>query len=135
MENEMLENYIQSFDEKTIALTLHLNNITIEELEKLWQEEASNLLDDAQKLIDDGDYEVYDDVEADEKWDESLDNYIEECIRPQFEKAGISTAYFNDDARKNDARYDWRWHSLARYDWNEDEATVNGTTFYIYRQN
>jgi hypothetical protein len=32
------------------------------------------------------DYMVLTDDEADEKWEESLDNYIEECIQPEIDK-------------------------------------------------
>ena len=40
-----------------------------------------------------------------------------------------------EDAWKRDARMDGRGHSLSSYDGHENEETVEGTTFYIYRIN
>lgn len=85
------------------------------------------------------DYLVLTDEEADEKWDEELDNYIEECIKPEIDKieVGNLSSYikFDEEAWKRDARFDGRGHAISRYDGNENEETVNGTTYYIYRQN
>lgn len=81
----------------------------------------------------DYDYLVLTDEEADEKWEESLDNYLEECIYPELE--GNLKNYFDDEKWKKDARYDGRGHSLSGYDGNENEETVEGITFYIYRKN
>lgn len=96
------------------------------------------------------DYMVLTDSEADEKWDESLDNYIEECITPEIDKlsegAGNLSYYitFDEERWKRDARMDGRGHSLSSYDGDENVETVNApcedtcedsTTFYIYRTN
>jgi hypothetical protein len=87
------------------------------------------------------DYLVLTDEEADEKWEESLDNYIEECITPEIDKIaegqGNLSYYikFDKEMWKRDARFDGRGHSLSSYDGNENEETVNGQTFYIYRLN
>lgn len=87
------------------------------------------------------DYLVLTDEEADEKWEESLDSYIEECITPEIDKIaegqGNLQYYisFDEEKWKRDARMDGRGHSLSSYDGNENEETVNGQTFYIYRQN
>lgn len=104
-------------------------------------------------------YLVVTDDEADELWEQDLDNYLEECIYPEL--PDNMRNYFDEDKWKNDARYDGRAHSLSRYDGNEDEITVyqylddrglycytDGAdeglcqthsfeyeTFYIYRQN
>jgi len=43
--------------------------------------------------------------------------------------------YFDEDAWKYDAKMDGRGHSLASYDGNENEETVNDETYYIYRIN
>ena len=89
----------------------------------------------------DVDYYVLTDEEADEKWEESLDSYIEECITPEIERlsegAGNLGYYvtFNEEMWKRDARMDGRGHSLSSYDGNENEETVENTTFYIYRIN
>ena len=87
------------------------------------------------------DYLVLTDAEADDKWDEELDNYIEECIEPEIERIsegqGNLSYYikFDEEMWKRDAKMDGRGHSLSRYDGHEHEETVNGQTFYIYRQN
>jgi len=78
-------------------------------------------------------YLVVDDSTADELWEESLDNYLEECIYPDL--AGHLKNYFDDEAWKRDARHDGRGHSLSGYDGHENEETVNEETFYIYRTN
>jgi hypothetical protein len=79
------------------------------------------------------DYMVLTDDEADEKWEESLENYLEECIYPEL--TGNLANYFDDEKWKRDARYDGRGHSLSSYDGNENEETANGTTYFIYRIN
>lgn len=85
------------------------------------------------------DYLVLTDEEADEKWEESLDNYIEECITPEIDKLDVGNlSYyikFDEEMWKRDARMDGRGHSLASYDGNEYEETINGQTFYIFRIN
>jgi hypothetical protein len=85
------------------------------------------------------DYLVLTDEEADDKWDEELDNYIEECITPEIDKLDVGNlSYyikFDEEMWKRDAKMDGRGHSLSRYDGHEHEETVNGETFYIYRQN
>ena len=63
------------------------------------------------------DYLVLTDDEANDKLEESLDSY------------------FDEDAWKYDAKMDGRGHSLASYDGNENEETVNDETYYIYRIN
>jgi hypothetical protein len=76
------------------------------------------------------DWLVYTDSEADGAWDESLENYIDECLEiPQSMRN-----YFDREAWKSDARMDGRGHSLAGYDGHEQEQEVNGTTYYLYRQ-
>lgn len=78
-------------------------------------------------------YLVLDDYEADEAWDKELDYYIDECILCELPEQYRN--YFNSEAWKNDARQDGRGHCLASYDGKENEETVNGETFYIYRIN
>jgi hypothetical protein len=87
------------------------------------------------------DYYVLTDEEADEKWEESLDSYIEECITPEIDKISEGQGNlgyyitFDEEMWKRDAKMDGRGHSLSSYDGNENEETVQGTTFYIYRIN
>lgn len=74
-------------------------------------------------------YLVVTDEEADDLWEESLDNYLEECIYPEL--TGNLSRYFDDEAWKSDARHDGRGHSLSGYDGEEHESEG----FYIYRVN
>ena len=80
-----------------------------------------------------GEYLVYTDAEADDAWDESLDQYIDDCIIPELPE--FAARYFDVEAWKRDARYDGRGHSLSGYDGEENEIQVDGTWFYIYRTN
>ena len=84
-------------------------------------------------------YAVGTDDEADSAWDQSLDSYIEECIEPEldFDKLGTLGNYvsFDREMWKRDARMDGRGHSLSSYDGNEEEITVDGVLYAIYRTN
>lgn len=108
-----------------------------EKFEK-WLIDTANLLEDEliqstynENLFEYGnsEYLVCTDSEADELWDEDLENYIEECILPELDER--YRRYFDNEAFKSDARMDGRGHSLNRYDGNEYE--VDG--FYIYQTN
>ena len=78
-------------------------------------------------------YEVLTDDEADARWEDELNNYIDECILPEL--PDFAARYFDDEAWKRDARFDGRGHSISRYDGCENEIKVNDTYYYIYRQN
>ena len=80
-----------------------------------------------------GEYIVVTDEEADDLWEQELDNYLEECIYPEL--TGNLANYFDDEKWKRDAKFDGRGHSLARYDGHENEETVKDETYYIYRVN
>lgn len=79
------------------------------------------------------DYQVYTDQEADEAWEEYLDSYIDDCVLLDIPKQYHS--YFDDEAFKRDCKYDGRGHSLASYDGNEQEQTIDGVTYYLYKIN
>jgi hypothetical protein len=81
----------------------------------------------------DGEYLVLDDDEAEKAWSESIENYYEEYIEPNLE--GNLSAYFDYQKWERDAKMDGRGHSLNHYDGSEDEVTVDGTDYYIYRVN
>ena len=66
---------------------------------------------------DNGEYAIGTDEEADDAWDMSLDNYLEECVYPELPETMVN--YFDDDAWKRDAKYDGRGHVLSSYDGNE----------------
>lgn len=80
-----------------------------------------------------GEYLVLTDGEADEAWDESLQNYLDECIFPELPENMRS--YFDEEKWKDDAKDDGRGHSLSSYDGDEDEESVDGTEYYIFRIN
>jgi hypothetical protein len=84
---------------------------------------------------DGSEYMVLTDSEADEAWNESLDNYIEECVLPELPEA--YRYYFDYDAYKRDAKFDGRGDTLASYDSAEEEMKDNetGKWLFIYRMN
>jgi hypothetical protein len=88
---------------------------------------------DVEEYNEYGDWKVYTDSEADDAWDESLDQYVEECILPELPAS--MRYYFDTEKWKDDARIDGRGHCLSGYDGCEQEQEVNGTTYYLYRQN
>jgi hypothetical protein len=114
--------------EKIVALALHLQ-IDFEEAQSI---EVSSY-DDCIFEYGREEYLVCTDSEADDKWNDELENYIDEWILPEIPETYRN--YFDNDAWKSDAKQDGRGHSLNRYDGEEDEQKVMGTTYYIYRQN
>lgn len=109
----------------------------VAELLGLDDEEKENLKESAydENIIEyyNEEYEVLTDDEADDRWEQELDNYIDECIRPEL--PDFVSNYFDEDAWKRDARFDGRGHAISSYDGNEEEVEINGTYYYIYRQN
>ena len=107
-----------------------------------WLQENATLLEDEiqqssydENLFEYGseEYLVVTDEEADELWEQELDNYLEDCIYPEL--TGNLANYFDDEAWKRDAKHDGRGHSLDRYNGHENYRNVQDETFYIYRQN
>lgn len=112
-----------------------------------WLQENATLLEDEiqQSSYDENifeygseEYLVVTDEEADELWNEDLENYIDDCILHELPEN--YRQYFDREAWKSDAKYDGRGHSLNRYDGNEYEETVYNeygekNNYYIYRQN
>ena len=117
-----------AYTEKIVALALHLE-IDFEEAQRI---EVSSY-DDCVFEYGSKEYLVCTDSEADEKWEEYLDNYIDECVLPEISEPYRN--YFNDKSFKDDCRKDGREHSLARYDGYEAKQKVLGVYYYIYRQN
>ena len=80
-------------------------------------------------------FAVLTDSEADDLWDDDLENYIDDCLEiPENMKN-----YFDREAWKRDAKMDGRGHALGRYDGQEYAEygikTVSGSElYYIYRQ-
>lgn len=146
--------FLNEYDEKVIALAQHLGinlepdfsdidtDMSEEEQEEERQEIIDEIKDELESIVNDYDttysyynqeYDVMTDEEADDAWEEELDNYIDEIIMPELPDTYQN--YFDEEAWKRDARYDGRGHSISRYDGEEYEEEVNGTTYYIYRQN
>jgi carboxypeptidase C (cathepsin A) len=72
-------------------------------------------------------YLVLTDNEADEKWNEHLENYIERYIIPELPKCYQS--YFDNESWKSDAKYDGRGHCLSSENGIENEQSG----YYIYK--
>ena len=79
------------------------------------------------------DYLVLTDSEADAAFEEALDSVLDDVILPDLDEA--LQCYFDRDAWKRDASYDGRGHHLSPYDGCEEEVTINGVDYYIYRTN
>ena len=114
-----------------------------EEKEQAMKDAVQEIADELDNITNDYDntytyyseeYDVLTDSEADDRMEEELDNYIEECIYPQITDEYLRN-YFDEDAWKSDARMDGRGHIISRYDGCENEEKVNDTWYYIFRQN
>lgn len=80
-------------------------------------------------------YLVCTEEEANQKWEEQLDSYLEDCVYPELPESMRN--YFDDDAWKRDARMDGRGHAIASYDGDESDAKdpQTGESFVIFRMN
>ncbi len=78
-------------------------------------------------------YLVVTDSEADERWEEELNSYIDEIVLSEIPEHYHN--YFDYEKWKNDAKQDGRGHCLDRYSGAENFETVDNETFYIYRLN
>lgn len=147
--------FLNDYDEQVIALAQHLGlNLepdfdsyvdeegTEEEQEEQRAEAIQEITDELDQITNDygttysyysQEYDVMTDEEADDRWEEELDRYIDDCIMPEIPSELQN--YFDRDKWKDDAKYDGRGHDISRYDGEEYEEDVNGTTYYIYRQN
>lgn len=115
----------EEVDDRIAALAQLLDCAT----EDLWLSKHDN-----QTVVhDDEEYLVLTDSEADEKWEEALENYIDECIIPEIPDP--YKYYFDREKWTDDAKGDGRGHSLSTYDGEEQEETVDGVDYYIYRTN
>ena len=153
----MDKEFLNDYDEKVIALAKHLeinlepdfneedyptDEYTEEEIAQAKQDAIEEVINELESIVNDYDnvysyyneeYTVVTDDEADDLWEDELVNYIEQCILPEVPE--FIQNYFDEEAWKRDARMDGRGHAISRYDGYEYDETVNGTTYYIYRQN
>lgn len=79
---------------------------------------------------------VLTDDEAEDRWEEELDSYIDEAL----EIPDYIRPYFDEEAWKREARLDGRGHAISRYDGHENDFHIkfdDGSEewIYIYRQN
>ncbi len=85
-------------------------------------------------------YIVATDSEADDLWDEDLDNFINECVLSELPERYRD--FFDRERFKEYCRSDGRAHTLARYDGHENyvdliewgpNSTKHSVTYFIYR--
>lgn len=140
--------------------TKEQKQLTIDELKvkALAQHLGNDDQEDAQRLIDNEDYKVLTDEEANELAKEYILDSVW-AFNPSFlsEQTGIDIEVFeaiqgNDRCESNNSvilsmikdckefvddaiSADGRGHYITTYDGKEDEETVNGEKFYIYRIN
>jgi hypothetical protein len=75
-------------------------------------------------------YRVLDEDDRDAAWEESLENYLDECVE------GANGPYFDREAWKKDARMDGAGHSLSCYDGEENEFRIGDSEWwFLYRVN
>lgn len=106
-----------------------------------WAEEQSNYIDFESEVEIIGDlyeyegaeYLIYTDSEADQAFEDSIESYIDDCVIPEIPKS--YRQYFDRKSFTRDCEYYGRGHTLSPYDGCENEATINTTTYYIYRTN
>ena len=75
---------------------------------------------------------VVTDSEADQLWDDAMDNYLDECVLSEL-PSNVQN-YFDTESWKEDAKMDGRGHSLNHWDGCEYYEEVDGETYYIYQQ-
>jgi len=112
-------------EDRRQALKQHLKLDSVDEIKDGYNEQNFE--------TDEGEFMVLTDEEADELWEEDLENYLDDCILPDL--PDTAQRYFDRESWKRDARFDGRGHSLNRYDGSEEWEEVNGVTLYIYRTN
>jgi hypothetical protein len=78
----------------------------------------------------DGEYDVLTDSEADERADDYLD---EDQWKMAVESGNTTSGY--DDWVEDVKKFDGRGSIINGYNGTEDEETIDGTTYYIYRTN
>jgi len=89
--------------------------------------------DDETFDTNEGQYLVVTDLRANKKWEEALDNHIEEVIMLEIPRK--YQPYFNGENWKENERKYGRGSRLNSYNGTEACVTVEAEKFYIYRQN
>ena len=126
--------------EKAYEVTIE----SAEEAHKEWEQETENGLSfeefceeqlaEVEEIGEyEGDYLICTDDEAQDRFVQCLQDYIDDCIMPTIPES--LRYYFDDEKWMRDAEIDGRGHTLASYDGEENEVIVDEETFYIYRIN
>ena len=114
---------------RKIALLLHydhlLGDITTELLEKISDLGGNCFKYGTQE------HRVLTTYEANRRWEEDLDMYLDDIILPNLDKPYWQ--FFDQVAWKKDYKQWGRAHSISEYDGREDEEIVNGISYFIYR--
>jgi len=126
-EEKEKEEQSEMLEQKKQALAQHLDTV----LQNPEREIRVSDDDDCEFLAAGGVYLVLTNDEANQKWEESLNDYIIEVMMP--DPAAPIPAYFNAETWKRDARAEGRGAFIARYDGVEHGEDVSSTEFYIYR--
>lgn len=116
-------------DTKTAYMLGHLCEMSLESIDDIEEKENDTWELDGQTYL------AGTDDDMDYWWDQDLQNYLDDCVYPELERAGIGNLanYFDDERWKSDAKQDGRAHSLARYDGCEECMQVDGEWIYAYR--
>lgn len=114
----------QEFSEQILALAKYLS-VDPTDIEEEYRDTYS---------INGEEYRVLTDDEAEQAYEDWLDNYLEEVIYPEIPDSYIY--YFDNGKWKRDARINGsRGEALNSYDGGENIENVEGTVYYIYRTN
>jgi hypothetical protein len=111
-----------------VILQEHINDEDDEKMIALMELTGDNW-DDAESAIY-VDYKVLTDSEANEENNYCMDNYIDDCVLPQI--PSHLHMYFDIESFKEDMSSD-RGSNIAAADGEENEITINETTYYIYK--
>lgn len=110
----------QDLSDKEMALFKHLV-----------EEDGLSKSDALEACINNDDYIVYTDEEAEEATEDAINNYLDECVFPEMKNDALKR-YFNTDSFIKDAKMDGRGAWLNHYDGQEFYQVVNETDYYIY---
>ena len=69
--------------------------------------------------------------EADDAFDEAIERYIEDIVLPEIPEP--YQFYFDRKQFREAAQNEGRGAYIAGYDGKENEETIDGTAYYIYR--
>lgn len=87
-----------------------------------------------EKHIEDGNYKIYDNEDADEAYTDAIDDFIDDVIL--FQMGDKLQRFFCRDLYMSEFKRDsCRANMLASYDGKELEQEVMGTNYYIFKVN